>query len=85
MSAKIYITYECTRKTFRPFLMIGVRWLDWDQGYSLARAMWPEASPLTPEIWQEARQERFRLIGDRRDAPQRWGYHRHRGRVKSSA
>jgi len=34
---------------------------------------------------ERRRLEKFGLIGDRRDAPQMWGYHRHRGRVKSSA
>jgi hypothetical protein len=59
MSAKTYITYECTRQTFRPSLNTPVRWLDWDQDYPLAQAMWPASSPLTQEIWREAQQQKY--------------------------
>jgi hypothetical protein len=59
MSTKTYITYECTRQTFRPSLSTLVRWLDWDQDYALAQAMWPASSPLTQEIWREARRQKY--------------------------
>jgi len=53
------IHYECTSSTFRPTITYPVRWLDWDRDYVLAQAMWPETMPLTPWIWQEARQARY--------------------------
>src|ERR671922_2897195 len=59
MSLKNYIEYECTRQTFRLWPFSAVRWLDWDTDYSLAQSMWPESLPLTQEIWQQARREKY--------------------------
>ncbi len=55
----ISIEYECTRQTFRPWPNASVRWLDWERDYELARSMWPETSPLSPENWEENRRENF--------------------------
>jgi hypothetical protein len=59
MSLLAAIEYECTRSTFRPANMAGVRWLNWDRDYDLARSMWPEVAPLSLADWYQTRQEQF--------------------------
>jgi RimJ/RimL family protein N-acetyltransferase len=60
MSEHPLAQYECTPATFTPRARHPVRWLDWEADFGLAQAMWPEAYPLTPEIWQEAREAGYR-------------------------
>ena len=56
MSHTQYIEYECTPTSFQPVQRHPVRWLDWEQDYSLVQEFWPEQ---TPEGWQEAWAEGF--------------------------
>jgi len=35
MSNPQHITYECTLQTFHPVLSYPVRWLEWEQDYSM--------------------------------------------------
>ena len=51
-----YISYECTRQTFRPVMIYPVRWLDWEEDYLLVQEFWPSQ---TPNGWYHARQEGF--------------------------
>ena len=60
MSHIQYIEYECLPMSFQPLQRHSVRWLDWEQDYSLVQAFWPEQ---TPEGWREAREEGFRYCG----------------------
>jgi len=51
-----YISYECTRQTFRPLTTYPVRWLDWEEDYPLIQEFWPSQ---TPNGWYQARLQGF--------------------------
>ena len=55
-----YCRLICTPESFRPSDCSRVRWLDWENGYPLARAYWPQDSPLSQEDWEQNRAEGFR-------------------------
>jgi RimJ/RimL family protein N-acetyltransferase len=40
-----------------------VRWLEWEEDFGLARAIWPDESPLSHETWLEAREMGYRYCG----------------------
>jgi GNAT superfamily N-acetyltransferase len=56
----MYWSLICTPASFRPTDCSHVRWLDWENDYPLARAYWPQDSPLSPEDWEQNRTEGFR-------------------------
>jgi RimJ/RimL family protein N-acetyltransferase len=56
-----HINYECTIATFRPCQVHLVRWLDWEQDYGLAQAVWNARDiSLTRDSWREARESGYR-------------------------
>lgn len=54
------VTMECTPRTFRPVDPVGVRWLDRERHYALARAFWPPDVPLSREDWEDAHTHGYR-------------------------
>jgi hypothetical protein len=55
-----YCRLMCTLDSFRPTDCSRVRWLDWENDYPLARAYWPQDSPLPQEDWEQNRADGFR-------------------------
>jgi RimJ/RimL family protein N-acetyltransferase len=55
-----YCSLICTPDSFCPSDCSRVRWLDWENDYSLARAYWPQDSPLSREDWEQNRADGFR-------------------------
>jgi RimJ/RimL family protein N-acetyltransferase len=55
-----YWSLICTPDSFRPADCSRVRWLDWENDYSLAQAYWPQDPPLSREDWEQNRAEGFR-------------------------
>jgi len=53
-----YVNLECTQQTFRPCILYPVRWLDVEQDYELARAIWFQ--PLSLESWQDFQVQGYR-------------------------
>ena len=54
------VNYICTQEVFRPALLHAVRWLDWDEDYTLARDFWPPHIGLSLQDWLSARDEGYR-------------------------
>ena len=55
-----YCSLICALDSFRPADCSRVRWLDWENDYPLARAYWPQDSPLPQEDWEQNRADGFR-------------------------
>jgi ribosomal protein S18 acetylase RimI-like enzyme len=55
-----YVSLICTPESFRPSDYSRVRWLDWENDYSLARDYWPQDPPLTRGDWEQNRADGFR-------------------------
>ncbi len=55
-----YCSLICTLDSFRPADCSRVRWLDWENDYPLARAYWPQYSPLSRKDWEQNRADDFR-------------------------
>ncbi|HLO29883.1 MAG TPA: GNAT family N-acetyltransferase [Anaerolineales bacterium] len=56
MSDPQFVSYECTPQGFQAVSSYPVRWLEWEEDYSLVARFWPEQ---TPNGWYAARQEGF--------------------------
>src|SRR5215467_8851693 len=52
-----YCSLICTPESFRPRDCSSVRWLDWENDYSLARSYWPQDPPLSRHNWLQNRAE----------------------------
>jgi RimJ/RimL family protein N-acetyltransferase len=51
-----HVRYVCTRETFRPAEHAQVRWLTWDDDFSLVQGYWKAGGhTLTRDQWLEAR------------------------------
>jgi hypothetical protein len=61
MSRPAYVKLTCQPESFRTFETAGVRWLDWDADFELARRSWAmSALELTRDNWEESRQLGYR-------------------------
>ena len=61
----ISVKYICTQDKFRPLIAHPVRWLDWDEDYTLARDFWPRDAGLSLQVWNEARADGYKYCAVR--------------------
>jgi len=54
------ITLTCDRTCLRAASVSDVRWLDWDEDFSLVQQFWPREFPLSRRVWDQARADGYR-------------------------
>ena len=57
------MSLRCTPTTYQVTDTSGVRWLDRDADFELARALWPAEQPLSRHDWEEAHDAGYRYCG----------------------